>query len=79
MLRRFGPKSADHPSVGERCPSCGRPFEAGDYTTLVAMAPADEVEAAKMRAGQAYIAVAAEVCWDHAPTIAWLTGEEIQE
>ena len=38
-LRRFGPKPADHFSVGEACPACGKPFKAGDYTTLIAQRP----------------------------------------
>lgn len=31
---RLGPKGTTHPSVGRPCSSCGRPFAAGDYTTL---------------------------------------------
>lgn len=38
-LDRFGPKRADHPSVGEACPACGKPFKEGDYTTLIAKHP----------------------------------------
>lgn len=36
-MRKFGPKSPTHPSLGEKCPACGLPFSAGDYTTLVAI------------------------------------------
>lgn len=34
-MRKFGPKKADHPSVGEECRACREPFAAGDFTTLV--------------------------------------------
>ena len=36
-LRRFGPKSAGHPSIGEPCPACKIIFKEGDYTTLIAL------------------------------------------
>lgn len=36
-MRKFGPKTEDHPSVGKPCQACGNPFKAGDYTTLVAV------------------------------------------
>lgn len=78
-MRPFGPKPADHPSVGKACLICKRPFEAGDYTTLVATAPADAEEAAKMRAGRAYNSLAEEVCWEHAEAISFMTGEPITE
>ena len=74
-MRRFGPKPAD--TFFGLCPICGRPFQAGDYTTLIATAPADEEEAEKMRAGRVYNALAAEVCWDHAAHISALTGEAV--
>lgn len=64
MSRMFGPKSADHPSVGNPCPACKVEFAAGDYTTLVTIGPADDPEAQeKARTGRAYNAVAVEAHW----------------
>lgn len=61
-LRAFGPKSADHPSVGADCPACHVPLRAGDYTTLIPLGPGNDEEAqARCREGQAYNAVAVEV------------------
>lgn len=31
---KWGPKRADHPSIGKPCPICDVPFIEGDYTTL---------------------------------------------
>lgn len=63
-LRRFGPKTADHPSSGQVCPACDKPFLPGDYTALVTLGPGDNPEEqAKARAGKAYTAVAAEIHW----------------
>lgn len=70
-MRKFGPKSADHPSIGEPCPACKVPFKEGDFTTLVAFGPGDDPEEReKMLAGRPYNAVASEVHWDcvHKPT-----------
>jgi hypothetical protein len=62
MERRFGPKSADHPSIGIRCPACRIPFADGDYTTLVALGPGGDTDARDCAArGLAYNAVAIEV------------------
>ncbi len=62
MHRKMGPKKADHPSVGERCPACNVPFKAGDFTTLVTLGPgADPEVQEKAAAGRPYSAVAAEV------------------
>lgn len=70
-LRRFGPKQADHPSVGEECPACHVAFKEGDYTTLITLGPgADDEERRKARDGHAYTAVAQEVHY------ACATGEE---
>lgn len=69
--RKFGPKSADHPSVGELCAACKKPFQAGDFTTLVALGPADcPEEREKARGGRAYNALSVECHW------ACVTGEE---
>lgn len=63
-VRMFGPKKADHPSVGERCPACKEKFKAGDYTTLIALGPGDSKEQQqRARGGRAYNAVAVEVHW----------------
>lgn len=62
--RKFGPKPADHPSVGELCPACQKPFVAGDFTTLIALGPGDDPEAQeRARQGRPYNAVAVEVHW----------------
>ena len=56
---RFGPLSADHPSVGEICPGCKKPLEAGDVPALVTIGPGDDQEAReRARAGRVYNAVA---------------------
>jgi hypothetical protein len=62
--RKFGPRSADHPTVADRCPACQVPFAAGDYTTLVALGPGGwPEEQRKAASGLAYNAVAVEVHW----------------
>ena len=64
-MRKFGPKKHDHPSIGQECPACGKVFNAGDYTTLIALGPGDDPEEqAKARTGKPYNAVAAEVHWN---------------
>jgi hypothetical protein len=63
-MRKFGPKSEDHPSVGRECPACHKVFAAGDFTTLVALGPGDDPEAQeRAREGRVYNAVAVEVHW----------------
>lgn len=62
--RKFGPKAADHPSIGVKCSACDLPFRAGDYTTLIAIGPGDDKAAqAAARAGKEYNAIAIEVHW----------------
>lgn len=62
--RKFGPKKADHPSIGDLCPGCKKPFKEGDYTTLIGIGPgADAEEQAKASAGKAYTSVAIEAHW----------------
>jgi hypothetical protein len=57
-LRRFGPTQPDHWSVGQLCPACHRPIEAGDFTTLVALGPgANPEQRERARAGRFYNAV----------------------
>lgn len=64
-MRPFGPKAADHPSIGEKCPACHQPFRAGDMTTLVSIGPGDsEEERARRDAGHPYKSVAVEVHWE---------------
>ncbi len=63
-MRPFGPKSTNHPSVGELCPACKLPFKAGDYTTLIALGPGvDEESQERCKEGRPYNAVAVEVHW----------------
>lgn len=62
--RKFGPKNADHPGVGNPCPACHIAFAEGDYTTLVMLGPGDDPEQRdKARLGLVYTAVAVEVHW----------------
>jgi hypothetical protein len=69
--RKFGPKTADHPSVGASCKACGQPFKEGDFTTLVTLGPGDDPEARERAlSGRPYNAVAVEVHY------ACATGEE---
>jgi hypothetical protein len=64
-MRKFGPKSADHPGIGKECPACDVPFVEGDYTTLVVLGPGDDQESRQRRdEGRVYTAVAAEIHWD---------------
>lgn len=64
MSRPFGPKTADHPSIGEKCLACHSPFIEGDYTTLVPLGPGDDEEARQRRDdGRVYNAVALEIHW----------------
>lgn len=78
MIRKFGPKSADHPSIGRPCPACGVPFAVGDYTTLVPLGPGNDREARRRRdAGRTYNSVAAEVHWDCGPNPADSDGRNI--
>lgn len=35
QLTKYGPKGNLSPSIGDRCPLCGVPLAAGDFTTLV--------------------------------------------
>lgn len=62
-LPKFGPKKADHPSVGTKCSRCGIPFKTGDYTTLVELEAgfASQEDAEKAMAGLPYTAEAEEV------------------
>lgn len=62
--RRFGPKGANHPSLGKPCPACEVPFAVGDFTTLVPIGPGSDPEGReRARAGRVYTAVAIEAHW----------------
>jgi len=61
MNRTFGPKKADHPSVGDKCPICGEPFRVGDYTTLIEMGANNPENMRRQRDDLPYNAVAREV------------------
>jgi hypothetical protein len=62
LPKRFGPKAATHPSVGEPCAACHEPFAEGDFTTLVPLGPGPDPDArADARADVPYNAVAVEV------------------
>jgi hypothetical protein len=69
VTRRFGPKQADHPSVGDVCRACSELFDVGDFTALIPLGPGGDPEARKARdEGRAYNAVAIEIhyeCADH--------------
>ena len=59
-MRTFGPKRANHPSIGRPCCVCGIPFKEGDYTVLIPTVPASEEERTKAEAGRPYVAEAQE-------------------
>ncbi len=61
-MERYGPKTKDHPSIGELCPACKKQFIEGDYTTLITLGPGDNPEEQqKAKLGKLYTAVAIEV------------------
>lgn len=71
-LRPFGPKKADHPSIGEKCTACHVKFKEGDFTTLISLGPSNNSEEQeKARQGRAYNAVAVEIHY------ACATGHEV--
>lgn len=66
LERRFGPKSADHPSIADRikCPACNKPFAVGDYTTVIVIGPGDDPDSMEAaRNGRPHNAVAIEAHW----------------
>lgn len=70
-MRPFGPKTADHPSIGTECPACHQPFVEGDYTTLVILGPGGDEESRQRRdEGRPYNAIATEIHWDCSEQIA---------
>ena len=61
----FGPKSADHPSIGKPCPACNKAFEEGDHTVLVPLGPGKDEESRQRRdEDRGYNAVALEIHWE---------------
>lgn len=65
MSKRFGPKSKDHPSIGELCPICHQPFEEGDYTTLVSLGPGkDKDSRQRAKEGRPYNSIALEAHYE---------------
>lgn len=57
-VNKYGPRT--YPS-DELCPGCKKPFQVGDYTTIVVIGPGDDPEQqAKAAAGRPYNAVAIE-------------------
>lgn len=70
-LSRFGPKTRANLKKGEVCAACKKAFKVGQFTTLIALGPGEDVEGRRQaREGRAYNAVALEVHW------ACATGEE---
>lgn len=62
--KKIGPRPEGYLSAQSTCPACHRSFEAGDYTTLIALGPGDDLEEQdKAAAGVGYIAVGVEVHW----------------
>lgn len=60
--RAFGPKDADHPTIGVACPACNLLFQEGDMTALIALGPGDDPEAQeRARTSRWYNARAIEV------------------
>lgn len=67
MNRKFGPRAADSPHQ-KPCAACGKPFQEGDFTTIVAVGPGDDPEQRQRRdEGRPYNSVAVEVHWDCSP------------
>lgn len=70
-MRRMGPLKENHPLVKDQCHACQRPFEVGQYVTLVPLGPGENAEARrKAREGKHFNAIAVPVHW------ACATGEE---
>lgn len=62
-MNKFGPKTNDHPSIGEKCPVCDILFNEGDYTTLAVIGATGE-DREKMLMSKSYNAIAMEIHWD---------------
>lgn len=62
-MRKMGPKPTDHPSIGTLCRICNKPFQTGDYTTLIAEANEDKVR----QVGRPHNAIAVEIHWECVP------------
>lgn len=59
----FGPKTKESINPHQpSCPACRYPFREGDYTTLVALGPGEDLDSQKKaREGRPYRAIAIEV------------------
>lgn len=72
----YPPLKDDHPLVGDTCPVCEKPFEAGDVIGLVTLGPAPNPEdQAKYDQGRAHTAVAQPVHWRCNPDEPFLKTE----
>lgn len=61
---KYGPKSADHPSVGRQCPACWQPMLPGSMTTLVPIGPGVVVsQRALAREGRPHVRQTVEAHW----------------
>ena len=65
-LPKYGPKKADHPTVGKICSLCGQPFKPGDFTTLIEIEGgfASKEDEEKAMSGRPYNVEAEEVHYD---------------
>jgi hypothetical protein len=62
--RKIGPKLAGHPSIGQPCPACEKPFAEGCYTSMVTIGPGDDTHQRRLaRLGRYYRAVVIEAHW----------------
>lgn len=70
-MEKYGPKKADHPTIGKFCSLCNNPLKAGDYTTLVPIEAgfASPEDADKAMSGRPYNIEAEEVHFNCAVAI----------
>lgn len=62
-MGKIGPKTENHPSIGELCRVCNRPFKEGEFTTLVSLGPDSEEGRSRRDLGRPYNSVAIEIHW----------------
>ena len=65
-MKKMGPLTTGHPLVqdAESCPGCHKPFQVGDYVTLVTIGPGDDPEnQERARTDRAYSAAAVPAHW----------------
>jgi hypothetical protein len=69
-MSKFGPKQQEHldnlPPEAKMCGLCLKPFEVGDYTTLIPLGPEpDDMDAVRAYlTGRVHNARAVEIHWD---------------